>query len=121
MASQSKRDSPTFFEPAGIDNSAETGRVLLDRYSLNSYTLVRVSSFEHCLQTLDKLVSLDKILNIKKLQDESWELAVHKLYLLRLKDELRKLVPNCIADQAMIRLNPTQKRWKNSVMRGRRF
>ena len=95
MASQSKRDSPAFLELADIDNDAESGRVLLDGYDFNLYTLVRVSDLGHYAQTLDKL-DAELRRDSQELQDGSWELPVRKSYLPTLKDELRKMVPDYI-------------------------
>jgi hypothetical protein len=98
VVARSKGDSPAFPEPTGIENDPESGRVQLDGYDFNSYTLVRVSDLEQYAQNLDKLGNLDKILSIEELEDGSWELPVRKSYLLTLKDKLCKMVPDCIVE-----------------------
>jgi hypothetical protein len=93
--------SSAFLELADIGNDAESGRVLMDRYDFNSYTLVRVSDLGHWAQPLKKLEKLgnfDEILSIEELHDESWELLVRKSYLPTLKDKLHKMVPDCIIE-----------------------
>jgi len=56
---------------ANIGKDVEAGRILLDRYDFNSYTLVRVSNLRHYVQMLNKLTNLDEILSIEELQDKS--------------------------------------------------
>jgi len=98
VVTRSKRDSPAFPELTGNENDPELGRIQLDGYDFDSYTLVRVSNLGHHAQTLDKLGNLDEILSIEELEDESWELAVRKSYLPMLKDKLREMVSDCIID-----------------------
>lgn len=98
VVARSKGDSPTFPEPTGIENDPESGRIQLDGYDFNSYTLVRVSDLGQYAQNLDKLGNFDKILSIEELEDGSWELPVRKSYLPTLKDKLCKMVPDCIIE-----------------------
>jgi hypothetical protein len=96
---RSKWDYPAFPELTEIENDSESGRIQLDGYNFDSYTLVRVSNLGHYAQTLNKLGNFDEILSIEELQDGlSWELAVHKSYLPKLKDKLRELAPHCIIE-----------------------
>jgi hypothetical protein len=99
VVARSKRDYPAFPELTEIENDSESGRIQLDGYNFDSYTLVRVSNLGHYAQTLNKLGNFDEILSIEELQDGwSWELPVHKSYLPKLKDKLRELAPDCIIE-----------------------
>jgi hypothetical protein len=82
------------FPELNIENDPESGRIQLDGYDFDSYTLVRVSDLGHYAHTPDKLGNFDEILSIEKLEDGSWELPVRKSYLPKLKDKL----PDCIID-----------------------
>jgi hypothetical protein len=113
VVSRSKRDSPAFPELTGFENDSESGRVQLDGYNFNSYTLVRVSNLGHYAQTLDKLGNFDEILSIEELQDGwSWELPVHKSYLPKLKDKLREMAPHCIIESNYDPTEPNAKEVK---------
>jgi hypothetical protein len=95
MVIRSKRDSPAFPELT-IENDPELGRIQLDRYDFDSYTLVRVSDLGHYAHTPDKLRNFNEILSIEELEDGSWELPVRKSYLATLKDKLCEIVPDYI-------------------------
>jgi hypothetical protein len=98
VVTRSKRDSPAFPELTGIEKDSESGRIQLDGYDFDSYTLVRVSNLGYYAQTLEKLGNFDEILSIEELEDGSWELPVRKSYLPTLKDKLREMVSDCIID-----------------------
>ncbi|PVH71140.1 hypothetical protein DL98DRAFT_597224 [Cadophora sp. DSE1049] len=95
---QSKGDFLAYPELTGIESDPESGRIQLDGYSFNSYTLVRVSNVGHHAQSLDEFVKFDAILSMDELEDESWELAVSKRFLPTLKDMLHEMVPDCIIE-----------------------
>jgi hypothetical protein len=97
VVTRSKRDSPAFPELT-IENDPESGRIQLDGYDFDSYTLVRVSDLGHYAYTPDKLGNFDEILSIEELDDGSWEFPVRKSYLPTLKDKLREVVSDCIID-----------------------
>jgi hypothetical protein len=88
-----KIDSLAFPE-LNIENDPELGRIQLDGYDFDLYTLVRVSDLGHYVYTPDKLGNFNEILSIEKLEDGSWELPVYKLYLLKLKDKLSDYIVN---------------------------
>ncbi|KAH6724828.1 hypothetical protein BKA61DRAFT_665511 [Leptodontidium sp. MPI-SDFR-AT-0119] len=85
------------------------GRIRMHGYNFDLYTLVSVSNLGQYAQNLDKLGSLDDILSIVELEDESWELPVRKSYLPRLKNMLHKMVPECITQAVSDTTEPTAK------------
>lgn len=95
---QSTGGSLAYPELTGIESDPKSGRVQLDGYNFNSYTLVRVSNLGQHAQRLDKVVEFDAILSMDELEDESWELVVSKRFLPVLTDMLHKMVPDCIVE-----------------------
>ncbi|KAH7364910.1 hypothetical protein BKA65DRAFT_146287 [Rhexocercosporidium sp. MPI-PUGE-AT-0058] len=109
VVAQSKTDPPAFSEQTRIETDQELGRIQMDGYDFNLYTLVTVSYLGQYAQNLDKLGNLDDILSIVELEDESWELPVRKSYLPILRNKLHEMDPTCIIELGSNPIAPNAK------------